>query len=169
MTWSHQIKLTCGRRFERLHPNPAFGGGAQEAGTLLPVGWLDQRTYRFGHPSIRRDGEVLEDGDRVWARFSGGLHHRAFDDDAGGDVLPKGDEQFARQGDDGGPVPGGQRLRARQRNPPRSAPGWRLQFLPTSSSTPAVVELTPAAGLNAHGRCKLDQCVNAGTSRPLPR
>src|ERR1039458_10153758 len=63
MTWSHQIKLTCGRRFERLHPYPAFGGGAQEAETLLPVGSLDQRTYRFGHLRSVGTGKVLEDGD----------------------------------------------------------------------------------------------------------
>jgi hypothetical protein len=74
MTWSHQIKLTCGRRSERLHPNPAFGGGAQEAETLLPVGSLDQRTYRFGHLRSVGTGEVLEDGDGVvWRGFQAGF------------------------------------------------------------------------------------------------
>jgi hypothetical protein len=34
----HQIKLTYGRRLLRLHQHPAFGGWAQEAGTILWVG-----------------------------------------------------------------------------------------------------------------------------------
>jgi hypothetical protein len=93
MTWSHQIKLTCGRRTKRLHPYPAFGGGAQEAETLLPVGLIDHRTYRFG--SFDPSGPVRASRMGWRGAVSGGLHHRTFDDDASGEILPQGDEQFA--------------------------------------------------------------------------
>ena len=33
---------------------------------------------------------------------SGSFHHRALDDDPAGRVLPEGDEELARQGDDRG-------------------------------------------------------------------
>src|SRR5215472_11282668 len=70
----HQIQLTYGRRLWRLYQHPASGGGAQEAGTIKSSDNLTP---------------------------SAGTDHRALDDDAGGGIPLQGDEELAREGNDG--------------------------------------------------------------------
>src|ERR1700691_414021 len=70
---------------------PRAAGGAQEDETILQFGCSSHTGFRF----VRLDPAGLI---RSWGSgdcampFSSGLHHGAFDDDAGAYIFPQGDE-----------------------------------------------------------------------------
>src|SRR3712207_677163 len=84
---------------------PLAAGRAQEGETIL-----EQRLSKPCWWSVRPPGSVRTRSRSCrmrmrWPARSGGLHHRALDDDAAGRELPERDEELSSQGDNRRPLP----------------------------------------------------------------
>ena len=74
-------------------------GGAQECETILYLGGLGPVEIRFA--PLDPSGLTLGMAIVLQSPRSGGFHDGALDDDAAGRIFPEGDQQLAREGDNG--------------------------------------------------------------------